>query len=92
MQWLKFCGIEENVLNTVTKLCSKHFREKDLEKKVKRVYIKPNAVPSFYTRKRKMLKQSENGSLRETNSAKMKCIVIDNVNVNNNISGKSNNE
>ncbi|XP_039309958.1 uncharacterized protein LOC120358766 [Solenopsis invicta] len=33
-KWLSFCGIKEQDLNTATFLCSNHFKEEDLKKKL----------------------------------------------------------
>ncbi|XP_015439266.1 PREDICTED: uncharacterized protein LOC107194192 [Dufourea novaeangliae] len=52
-KWLTFCGIGEEVLNTVTKLCSNHFQEDDIIRKGKTTIVRPNAVPSVISKKRK---------------------------------------
>ncbi|XP_024893630.1 uncharacterized protein LOC112468606 isoform X1 [Temnothorax curvispinosus] len=51
-KWLTFCGIDERVLNTATKLCSNHFQKDDIIHKAnKGTFVKPNAVPSIIRKK-----------------------------------------
>ncbi|KYQ47264.1 hypothetical protein ALC60_13749 [Trachymyrmex zeteki] len=50
-QWLLFCGIGENILNTATKLCSNHFEKNDIIFKAKGSVVKLNAVPCIKKRR-----------------------------------------
>ncbi|KYN29051.1 THAP domain-containing protein 9, partial [Trachymyrmex cornetzi] len=84
-QWLAFCGINEHVLNTVTKLCANHFREEDMIKKVKRSYIKPNTVPSIYRKKTKRSLQFDSFNNKIYSKKKKEYIATDGVNVDCNI-------
>ncbi|XP_039309077.1 uncharacterized protein LOC105204459 [Solenopsis invicta] len=52
-KWLSFCGIKEQDLNTATFLCSNHFKEEDLKKKLNCLITNPGAIPSIKTQKRK---------------------------------------
>jgi len=91
-QWLAFCGINKHVLNTVTKLCANHFREKDMIKKVKRSYIKPNTVPSIYGKKKKRSLQFDSFNYEIYSKKKKEYIATDSVNVDCNILIKGNND
>ncbi|XP_025266428.1 uncharacterized protein LOC112638601 [Camponotus floridanus] len=53
-KWLSFCGINEKVLNTTTKLCSNHFQKEDIINKAKSSIIKPNAVPCIIIKKKRL--------------------------------------
>lgn len=46
-QWLGFCGINEDVLNTATRICSNHFQDYLKNKRGKAVVLNSNAVPSI---------------------------------------------
>ena len=46
-KWLAFCGIDEQVLNTATKLCWNHFQKDDIICLAKGSVVKHNAVPSI---------------------------------------------
>ncbi|XP_011335213.2 uncharacterized protein LOC105278095 [Ooceraea biroi] len=52
-KWLSFCGIREKDLNTATFLCSNHFKEEDLTKRINCVIVNPGAIPFIKTQKRK---------------------------------------
>lgn len=52
-KWLDFCGINEGVLSTATKLCSNHFEEDILIHKCKNTFLKSNALPTITSKKRK---------------------------------------
>ncbi|RLU26435.1 hypothetical protein DMN91_000229, partial [Ooceraea biroi] len=52
-KWLSFCGIGEKDLNTVTFLCSNHFKEEDLTKRINCVIVNPGAILFIKTQKRK---------------------------------------
>ncbi|XP_018307428.1 uncharacterized protein [Mycetomoellerius zeteki] len=84
-QWLAFCGINEQVLNTVTKLCTNHFREEDIIKKPKRSYMKPNTVPFIHGKKgtRSLYLNSFNNKIDYKNK---KDIATDRINIDYNVS------
>ncbi|KAM0732969.1 hypothetical protein ACS0PU_001130 [Formica fusca] len=52
-KWLDFCGINEVVLSTATKLCSNHFEEDEFIHKSKITFLKSNALPTITSKKRK---------------------------------------
>lgn len=89
-QWLAFCGINEQVLNTVTKLCTNHFREEDIIKKPKRSYMKPNTVPFIHGKKgtRSLYLNSFNNKIDYKNK---KDIATDRINIDYNVSVNGNN-
>lgn len=90
-QWITFCGIDEHILNTATRLCSNHFCEEMKKIISKSVVLKPNAVPSIYKTK-KMPEQSNSALIEVFNSAKHKYIATDNVNIHCNVSVTGNNK
>jgi len=83
-EWLAFCEINENVLNTVTKLCEHHFNEQEIIRKAKGSCLKPNAVP-MYKKKRKIHQQLFPSS-EGCNSIKKTNIAITDVKVKGNVS------
>ncbi|XP_039303417.1 uncharacterized protein LOC105207019 [Solenopsis invicta] len=62
-KWLSFCGIKEQDLNTATFLCSNHFKEEDLKKKLNCLITNPGAIPSIKTQKRKKSNTTDNKCL-----------------------------
>ena len=52
-KWLAFCCIDEQVLNTVTKLCWNHFQQDDIIRTGKSTIVKRNAVPSVIRKKKR---------------------------------------
>ncbi|CAL1687528.1 unnamed protein product [Lasius platythorax] len=58
-KWLAFCGIDKQVLNTATKLCSNHFQKDDIILKAKGTIVKPNAVPSIISKKKRSNQHSD---------------------------------
>lgn len=91
-QWVAFCGINEDVLNTATRLCSNHFHEDLKNKRGKAVVLSFNAVPSIRMKKKEKSKQS-NSVLNEVHdSIIQKYIATDKENIHYNVSVTGNNE
>ncbi|KYN14508.1 hypothetical protein ALC57_13289 [Trachymyrmex cornetzi] len=89
-QWLEFCEINEHILNTVTRICSNHFREELKKKLSKGIVLKPNAVPSVHIKKKTISEQS-NSVLNEVyDSTKQKYNATDNTTIYCNVSVSSN--
>jgi len=51
-QWLSFCGIKEEILNTATFLCSHHFKKEDLKQKSNCTIVISGAIPSNHISKK----------------------------------------
>jgi len=67
-KWLDFCGIDENVLSTVTKPCSYHFEENKLIHKSKNTFLKSNALPIITSKKRKKYQRLDCNLKKSKNS------------------------
>ena len=56
-KWLAFCGIDEQVLNTATKLCWNHFQKDDITCLARGTIVKRSVVPSIM--KKNVYKRSD---------------------------------
>ena len=87
-KWLAYCGINEQVLNTVTKLCWNHFQKDDIIRIGKSTIVKHNAVPSIIRKKRKvykcsgLIKNCKDYILKKQESATVRSGTVDNINCN----------
>ncbi|XP_076686478.1 uncharacterized protein LOC143378531 [Andrena cerasifolii] len=94
-KWLAYCGIDEQVLNTVTKLCWNHFQKDDIIRIGKSTIVKRNAVPSIIRKKRKLhkcsdliknckdciLKKQEGSTVKTADDINCNTVNIDNANL-----------
>ncbi|XP_012215589.1 THAP domain-containing protein 5-like [Linepithema humile] len=85
-KWLDFCGIDENVLSTATKLCSNHFEEDKLIHKSKNTFLKSNALPTITSKKRKKHQCLDSSLNKSKNSKNISEEIVNNGTVNDNIS------
>ena len=87
-KWLDYCGINEQVLNTVTKLCWNHFEKDDIIRIGKSTIVKRNAVPSIIRKKRKvykcsgLIKNDKDYILKKQESATVRNGTVDGINCN----------
>lgn len=84
-KWLDFCGIDENVLNTATKLCSYHFEEDKLIRKSKNTFLKSNALPTITSKKRKKHQRLDSSLKKSKNSKNISEEIVNNGTVNDKI-------
>lgn len=84
-KWLDFCGIDENVLSTATKLCSYHFEEDKLIRKSKNTFLKCNALPTITNKKRKKRHRLDSSLKKSKNSKNISEEIVNNGTVNDKI-------
>ncbi|KYN06873.1 THAP domain-containing protein 9 [Cyphomyrmex costatus] len=68
-KWMDFCGIDEKVLNSATKLCSIHFEEDAIIRRKNRAVAKVDAVPCTIIKKRQFPKADKDVYMYWKNSS-----------------------
>ena len=87
-KWLAFCGIDEHVLNNVTRLCWNHFQKDDMICVGRSTILNCNAVPSINRTKKvhkrlDLIKDSKDCILEKQISATVKTGTVDDINCKN---------
>ena len=87
-QWLAFCGIDEHVLNNVTRLCWNHFQKDDILCVGNSTILKGNVVPSVNRTKKvhvhsSLIKDSKDCTPKKQKSCTVISATVDDINCKN---------